>query len=145
MKTAKLDPQRFRQLFGNEAFESDYNFQRIVLQMTPSKITPFVSRGQAVVRQTLFLIKAMSMPKADSGIFSIETADFKGFQFENPLTRPSKIVDELYSNDGGVDAIFFQRIDGGAPTISQAQINRVIQSIHKVPAENVASNTNAQE
>jgi hypothetical protein len=30
--------------------------------------------------------------------------------------------------------MFFQNLDGGAPAISQAEINRVVQSIRKLPA-----------
>jgi len=85
------------------------------------------------------------MPKAGSGIFSIQTPDFEGFQFENPQSRPPRITDELYSNDEGIDVVFFQKVDGSAPTISQAQINRVIQSIRKVPLHAAASKRNAQE
>jgi hypothetical protein len=73
------------------------------------------------------------MPKASSGIFSIQTRDFKGFQFENPQTRPSRITVELFSNDGGVDVIFMQK--AGNPQISQAEINRVVQSIHRAPLQ----------
>lgn len=142
MKTAKLDPQGFRQIYGDEAFQSDYSFQRKMLQITPREITPFVSRRQAVAGQALLLIKAISMPKADSGIFSIQTPDFQGFQFGNPQSRPFRITDELYSSDGGIDLIFFQKVDGSTASISQSEINRVIQSIHKVPARAVASNTN---
>jgi hypothetical protein len=144
MKTAKLDPQGFRQIYGDEAFQSDYSFQRKMLQITPREITPFVSRRQAVAGQMLLLIKAIAMPNADSGIFSIVTPDFQGFQFENPQSRPFKITAELYSNDGGIDLIFFQKAGGSAPNISQAEINRIIQSIHKVPARAVASNANGQ-
>lgn len=77
----------------------------------------------------LLVIKAISMPKASSGIFWIQTRDFKGFQFENPQTRPSRITVELFSDDGGIDAIFMQK--AVARVISQSEINRVIQSIHK--------------
>jgi hypothetical protein len=145
MKTAKLDPQGFRQLYGDAAFESDYGFHKIMLQMTPSEITPLVSRRQAAAGAMLLLIKAISMPRADSGIFSIQTPDSQGFQFQSPQSRPFKITDELYSNDGGVDVMFFQKAGGSAPGISQAEINRVIQSIHKVPAQTVASNSGEQE
>lgn len=82
MKMAKLDPEGFRQLYGEETFESDYNFHRKMLQMTPSQITPFVTRRQAVAGQMLLLIKGISMPKADSGIFSVQVPGFEGFQFE---------------------------------------------------------------
>jgi hypothetical protein len=145
MKTANLDQRDFRQLYGDAAFASDYGFQKMMLQMTPSEITPFVSRRQAASGATLLLIKGISMPRADSGIFSIQTPDFQGFQFESPQNRPLRITDELYSNDGGVDLMFLQQAGGGAPRISQAEINRVIQSIHKVPTQTVASNADEQE
>jgi hypothetical protein len=145
MKMAKLDPQGFRQLYGEGAFESDYSFHRNMLQMTPSAITPFGSRRQAIAGQMLLMIKAISMPKAGSGIFSIQTPGFEGFQFENPQSRPFRITDELYSNDEGIDVMFLQKVDGSAPTISQAQINRVIQSIRKVPLHAAASKANGQE
>jgi hypothetical protein len=141
METSKLSPQDFRQLYGDAAFESDYGFNKIMLQMTPSKITPFVSRRQAVTGQILLLIKGISIPTAGSGIFSIQTPEFQGFQFESPQkSRPFKITDYLYSNEGGVDVMFFQKAGGSAPSISQAEINRVIHSIHKVSTQPAASN-----
>jgi hypothetical protein len=145
MEASKLSPEGFRQLYGDAAFESDYGFNKIMLQMTPSKITPFVSRRQAVTGQMLLLIKGISIPRADSGIFSIQTQEFQGFQFESPQSRPFKITVYLYSDEGGVDVMFFQHAGGSAPSISQAEINRVIQSIHKVPTQTVASNQGEQE
>jgi hypothetical protein len=144
METAKLDPQGFRQLYGEEAFESDYSFHRKMLQMTPSAITPFISTRQAIAGQMLLTIKAISMPKAGSGIFSIQSPGFEGYQFENPKTRPRRITDELFSAGGGINVIFIQKVDGSAPAISQAEINRVIQSIRKIPLQTVASNANKQ-
>src|ERR1700683_567360 len=139
MKDARLNPQKFVQRFGQEAFESNYNFNRLLLQATPSQVTPFVSRNRATQLQYLVMIKAMSIPNAGSGIFDIETDGFQGFQFENPARRPPRITVYLYSDTGGVDLIFLQKIDGTAPAISQAEINRVIQSLHKVPATTLAS------
>ena len=143
IKMGKLDPQGFKQLYGDEAFESDFAFHENMLQLTPSKITPFISRRQAVAGSMLLIIKATSMPKAASGIFSIQAPGFEGFQFENPQARPSRITDELYSNDGGIELIFFQKADGSAPTLSQAEINRVIQSIRKTQVQAVTLNEHA--
>lgn len=145
MKAAKLDPQQFRQLYGDEAFNSDYGFHKEILQITPSQITPFVSRHQVAKRQLLLMFKGISMPKADSGIFSVRTSNFQGFQFENPQGRPFRITDELYSNDGGIDLIFLQKAGGSAPSISQSEINRVIQSIHKVPTHTASLNASRQK
>jgi len=138
MKDSKLDPQRFRLLYGDEAFESDYGFYKAMLQATPWQITTFVSQRRAIAGQMLLLFKGISMPKADSGIFSIQTPTFQGFQFENPQAHPARVTDELYSNDGGIDLIFFQKIDRTAPAISQPEINRIIQSIHRVPVQSAA-------
>lgn len=133
MKSGNVDPADFKQLYGQDALESDYAFHEKMLELTPSKITPFISRRQAISGHVLLTIKAISMPKATSGIFSIQTRDFKGFQFENPETRPSRITVELFSNEGGIDLIFMQKL--GLPAISQPEINRVIQSIHRVPVQ----------
>lgn len=122
MNTAKIDPQDFRQLYGDEASESDYAFYQKMLHLTPSEITPFLSRKQAIAGQMLLLVKAISIPRAGSGIFSIQTPSFEGFQFENPEARPLRITDELYSNDGGIYVKFLQKVDGTAPTISQPEI-----------------------
>jgi hypothetical protein len=145
MKTGKLDQQGFRQLYGEEAFESDYAFHERMLQLTPSEITPFISERQAISGQMLLIIKAISMPKASSGIFSIQTQGFKGFQFENPQTRPPRITEELFSNDGGINVVFLQKV--GGPTISQAEINRVVQSINKAQLQTatIAAKRNGQE
>ena len=132
VKDLTLDARQLKQLCGEEAFESDYVFHREILGATPSDITPFISRSRAVSGMTLLLLKMMSMPKADSGIFTIRAPGFEGFQFESPKGRPFKIVDELYSPDEGIDVIFFQKGGGSAPDISQPEINRVIQSIHRV-------------
>jgi hypothetical protein len=132
IKMGKLNPQEFSQLYGDESLESDYAFHKKMLSLTPSEITPFISRKQAVGGQVLLLIKAISMPKASSGIFSLQAPGFQGFQFENPQTHPPRITEELYSNEGGIDLMFLQKMDGRAPTISQGEINRVIRSIRKV-------------
>lgn len=144
-KTGNLNPQDLKQLYGEDALESDYAFHKKMLELTPSEITPFISRRQAISGQILLGIKAITMPDAASGIFSIRTGDFQGFQFENPQMRPSRITVELFSNDGGIHVIFTQK--AGAPAISQPEINRVIQSIHKTPLQtaSVSVNPNNQE
>lgn len=133
VKTGNLGPQEVKQLYGEDALESDYAFHKKMLELTPSEITPFISRRQAVSGQVLLLIKAISMPKASSGIFSIQTQYFEGFQFENPQAHPPRITVELYAKDGGIYVIFMQK--AGGPATSQAEVNRVIQSIHKTPLQ----------
>lgn len=145
MKTAAIDPRRFKGIFGDKALESDYGFESECLQITPQKITPFVSQREAAAGAMLLVIKGISMPKTDSGIFWIRTPGFQGFQFGNPQNHPSKITDELYSNEGGIDVMFLQKPSGSAPSISQAEINRVIQSIQRVSIPAQASNASGND
>jgi hypothetical protein len=91
----------------------------------------------------LLLIKAIAPPNDDSGVFDIQTSGFRGFQFNDPQSRPKMVVDDLYSTDGGVELIFFLKNDASEPSISQAEINRVVQSVHKTSAANGDSNAMA--
>jgi hypothetical protein len=93
MKEDKLSPEAFRQLWGDEAFQSDYGFQCRMLGVTPRDISPFMPRNRAAAESMLLLIKALAIPRAESGIFSFQVPGFRGFQFENPKERPFRISD----------------------------------------------------
>ena len=145
MKGTKLDSGSFQKFFGIEASQSDYGFMRAMLGTTPEAISPFVSRQEAAARMELLLLKAITTPKAESGIFSIQTPSFRGSQFESPQNRPFKIVDDLFAEDGKLEIMFLQKVDGSASSITQPEINRVLQSVRKIPANNSASLLNSPE
>jgi hypothetical protein len=64
------------------------------------------------------------------GIFEVQANEFRGFQYGDPIKHPKKITVTLYSADGGIELTFAQR--GGKPltAVSQADINRIIQTMH---------------
>lgn len=134
LESGKIDPETFRQSYGDAALQSDYIFHRMILEATPDRVTPFVSRKQAVSQAMLILMKAISAPRgADSGIFAVSAGDFKGFQYGQPLSAPHGFSVELYSDGCSLDFIFGQKVNG--PTvISQSDINRILQSLHKEPS-----------
>jgi hypothetical protein len=133
----KLTPEQFRQVYGDDSFESDLGFYRTMLQITPWDMSPFMSKRQAGASTALLLIKAISVPEAESGIFLIRTADFQGFQFGNPQSRPPQIREDLYAGDGGIELIFFQGRET-SPNLSQGEINRILQSVRKTSSPAVA-------
>lgn len=141
VEKTELTPEQFRQVYGNEAFESDLGFMRKMLRITPQDMNPFMAKRQAAASTTLLLVKAMSVPEGDSGIFLIRTTDLQGFQFGNPQGRPSRIREDLYGDDGGFEFIFFQS-RGIAPSVSQGDINRILQSVRRTRTPSVVSNTN---
>lgn len=138
LSTGKIDLNSFRQLYGDEALQSDYAFHHVVLAATPDKITPFISTKDAVSQAMLIVMKGISAPRgADSGIFAVKAGEFRGFQYGRP-PNASNLNVELFADSGSLDFIFGQKANG--PTvISQADINRILQTLHKASADTVAA------
>lgn len=135
LENGKIDRDTFRKVYGDGALQSDYNFQRLILETTPDKITLLSSKKMAVSQSVLLMVKAIAVPgDPSSGIFAIQGKEFKGFQYGSPRISPKRLNVELFPEDGHLDLIFGQKKDG--PTvISQADINRIVQTIHKAPIE----------
>jgi hypothetical protein len=133
LANSKVGPDAFRQIYGDEALQSDYALHRLVLETTPDKITPFVSRETAARQVVLILLKGISAPRgSDSGIFLVQAGEFKGFQYGHPPDSSGLSV-ELFADSGSLNFIFVQKANG--PTaISQADINRVLRTLKKETA-----------
>ena len=140
LSSGKIDGDTFRRIYGDEALKSDYAFHRIMLETTPGKITPFIPKRQAISKAILLLMKAISTPRgADSGIFAVRAGDLNGFQFGCPQSSASGFTLELFADSGSLTFIFGQKVNGST-VISQPDINRILQTIRKVPAEAGALN-----
>ncbi|MGA8436651.1 MAG: hypothetical protein WB762_11410 [Candidatus Sulfotelmatobacter sp.] len=71
---------------------------------------------------------------AETGIFNLQTQGFNGFQYGDPRSRPDVLELSVYSDDGRVKIKFLQ---GGydEPTgVTQPEINRIVQSLHRTTA-----------
>lgn len=143
LENTKTDPQVFRAAYGDSALQSDYEFLKLALNTTPASIRLTDSKQDVVRKSALVLIKAIVVP-GDSGIFEVQANNFRGFQYGDPGKHPKRITVTLYSADGGVEFSFLQN-DLSPVTISQADINRVIQTLHYRGAdETVVSNEVSQ-
>jgi len=133
----KIDQKSLRQLLGDEAVQSDYAFKKAILNTTPAKFSLLTPRRLAIQQGMFFIMKAtMLLPSAESGVFSLSTNEFKGFQYGHPQSPPKHLSVELFKSDGHVDILFGQKLNGST-AISQADVNRVVQSIHKVSAKEI--------
>jgi hypothetical protein len=129
----KIDRDTFQKVYGDEALHSDYDFKRLILETTPDKITLLSSKKTAVSQSVLLTVKALSVPgDPNSGIFAVQGKEFKGFQYGCPQSPPKHLSAELFPEDGHLDLLFGQY---GPTVISQADINRIVQTIHKAPVE----------
>jgi len=133
MKTDKMDADTFRGTYGNST-QSDYDFYRTMLEVTPDSIGPLMSQQDDSRNSALLVLKAIAMPNSESGIFDIRSGDLRGFQFNGARGKRTLIVDDLYGDDGGVEIWFGQEPKKSAPAITQPEINRVLKSIHKISA-----------
>jgi hypothetical protein len=135
LEEGKIDRDNLRKIYGDQALESDYNFKRLILDTTPDKITLFSASQTAASQGVLLIVKGICIPgDPNSGIFAVQGKEFKGFQYGRPQSPPKQLSVELFPENGHLDILFGQKKNG--PTvISQADINRVVQTIHKVPVE----------
>ena len=138
----KIDQNTLRRIVGDEALQSDFALYRTILQMTPDKMTPFESQSDAGNQALLLLVKGICMPPgSDSGIFSVSAGEFSGFQFGRPQNQFSEVSVRLFSDSSSLNFIFKQNPASPA-VISQPDINRILQTLHKSPAS-AAANPNS--
>ena len=136
--SGNIDQTTFRQIYGDEALQSDYAFRHIMMETTPDRITPFISRRDAVSRAMLLLWKGISAPRsAGSGLFTVRTGEFTGFQYGHP-PNPDGVSIELFADNGSLDFVFDQKMIGPTVIISQPDVNRVLRTLHRAASGTVA-------
>jgi hypothetical protein len=128
------DPQLFQVLYGPDALHSDYSVYKAMFEATPRQITLLTPSNRAVGLSVIILLKAIMPPTTDWAIFNVHSQEFKGFQLGDPVRRPQKMCVKLISDDLELEINFMQNPKGPRPPITQAELNRIIQSVHKAPA-----------
>jgi hypothetical protein len=137
----KMPPQALQAVFGRGAETSDYTFVNNVYEFTPDKMHYWSLSDRLHARETILLTIKSVMPSgsAETGIFRVQNRDYKGFQQGNPLKHPHGLVLTLYSEDGGVEFVFSERDYRQPAEVTQAEINRIVQTLHKIaPAGSIA-------
>ncbi|MGA9510912.1 MAG: hypothetical protein WBV55_19985 [Candidatus Sulfotelmatobacter sp.] len=128
-------PQATEALFGHETMKSDYSFLKTLYEFTPDKMNHWApSQGAHVREEFLLTIKSISLSKAaESGIFNLQNQSYRGFQQGNPEVRQDGIAVNLYSGEGSVEIIFLQKYYQNSAGVTQPEINRIVQSLRRVP------------
>jgi len=135
----KIDPSTLRRLYGDQALSSDLALYRTILETTPGNMTPFMSRQDIVSRAILLIVKGTILPRGTkSGVFAVTAGEFSGFQFGSPQNQFGEVSVRLFSDSSSLNFIFNQK-PGGPASTSQADINRVLQTLHKAAAPTVAN------
>jgi hypothetical protein len=93
----------------------------------------FTPANRAAGLSSVILIKAVMPPTTDWAIYNIRSHDFTGFQLGDPVRRPKKMCVELYGNEVHFEINIEQNASLPGPGITQAEMNRIIQTAHKAP------------
>jgi hypothetical protein len=131
LSSIKVSPESFRRTFGDAAL-SDYGLTRLMLETTPDSMTFRTPDRRQRAIMSMLVIKAMATPPADSGIFAIHNDEFDGFQYQDPQASPKWVLMDLFGADRGLEFQFFLHYHGASPHVSQAGINRILRTVHKV-------------
>jgi hypothetical protein len=130
----KTSAQELEGTFGREALQSDYNFVKTVYEFTPDTMHHWNVSSKAFARDaTLLILKSLAPLKcAETGIFKVQSETFKGFQQGNAETRGGGVAVNLYSDEGSVELIFAENNYPNPAGVTQPEINRIVQSLHKI-------------
>lgn len=125
---AKWQPEVFREAFGTHPAGSKYAHLKAALSMSPSRLSPFRSRRHFAQDRVYLETKGLWLEHSGLiDIFTVQTTAYKGFETSG------------ISHDGGAAVTLFDAADrefhiavsrasSSAPKLTQAEINRIIQT-----------------
>lgn len=122
----------FPQSLGEQLLQSDYPLTQKILETTPGKVSLLSTRTDAVTVRDLLLLKDKEMPADGTGLFMYRFRGYRCFQFGNPEARPRRFSVNLYSDANTVLLEFTQPPDATAAPLSQADVDSIVRSVHKV-------------
>jgi len=131
-ETMKISSQQAEQLFGADAMRSDYDFLKALYEFNPETMHHWAPSSQEQTRQQTWLIlKSLALLKsAESGIFILTSPSLRGFQEGAPSVRQDGIALHLFSDNGSIEFIIFQKDYKNPAGITQAELNRIVQTVH---------------
>lgn len=139
----KVAPERIESSFGR----SDYGFVKTVYEFTPDKMHHWAFMGRRGMRdEFLLMIKSIVLSRAaETGIFKVQNQSYKGFQEGSPRLGQDGIGVHLFSDEGSVEMMFFQKDYKNSTGVTQPEINRIVQSLRKAPQNEAAAPRVAQK
>ena len=134
-----INKKLLEQTYGKDAVQSEYALHKVILSTTPRNLTlAMPSDKLALVNEILIVKRLSTLSQADKGIFWVNTKDFKGFQYGTPGVH-ADTYNELFSDSQTVELIMSSNARGCSASYSQADLNRILQTLHRVPDTTLAA------
>lgn len=117
------------QLWGEKTLESNFALTKAILETSPAQISVFAPRAKVLGLGILLMLKPSTAVCGETGIFTFDTPTIRGFQMGDPDKRPKCIsVSAFDTADHQLKLTFgIQKVATGQ--ISQAEVNRVLQTV----------------
>jgi hypothetical protein len=140
-KNLVLSQEGMASLFGRDALRSNYDFHAALLYRTALALRPWSNERDTTQTSMVVMLKAVSTVGGNTGLFRADRNEWKGFQMDDPAKKPASIALELYSPADEHVEITFRVRQGGQFHPTQADVNRVLATLHKT--ESSASSAKA--
>lgn len=122
----------------------EYEFEGQIYAINPDKISYWaLITGKHYRDLPLLLVKSDNLrhvgfdpesSPSENGIFNIQSHGYKGFQYGDPQKWHPELDLKLYSADGRVKIQILQKDYDDPMGVTQPEINRIVQSLHKDPS-----------
>jgi hypothetical protein len=127
MRAATADSRNVLSVFGPQATQTNYALASTILNLTPKRVSFWMSSREATGTAILLQLKPIYTVNAETGLFSVRTLHYRGYQFGDP--QRVRQVDLSVFDDQYHEFRFAVGSDPGKPlTITQPDINRILDT-----------------
>jgi hypothetical protein len=119
-----------RVTFGEELLSSPFDFYRVMLNQTPSNLTPFMPFQRA--RGTLVVLtwKTLEFGTGIDRVYSLNGNGWHGFQFGDPMRNP-RVRLLLFDKQHRIYELWVGKKEEGTPArFTQAHVNRILATLN---------------
>jgi hypothetical protein len=122
-----------RVLFGSEVPASNYQLLNTILSTTPHHVSLLSPSNDLVRNSILLTFKRSELVNEPRCVYSIETQNLRGFQKGDPLRDEKATILDLFNERDQDLELWVAMQKGASARITQADINRIVQTLHPIP------------
>ena len=127
---------RLEDVFSKNSTSTKYALHSKIWNLTPGDLRLFSSRQDMVANSILLILKKTFMTHSKGALYSFQTQWFHGFQQGDPAKDDAVIVEAFDEQDREVE-MYIGCEHGSNPRPSQADITRIINSLHPASASHL--------